>query len=75
MLLLFSRKMKNTTKLKYVLQLYTVTLDMDEEDNLHLTITNKRNGDSQAFTDKAYSIVISKAFGYMKKNLKHSIDT
>ena len=63
--------MKNTTKLKAVLQLYTIKLDMDEEDNFHLLLANKRNGDSTVFIDKAYTTVVGKAFGYMKKRLKY----
>ena len=61
--------MKNSTKLKAILQLYTVTLDMDDDGNFHLMMTNKRNGDAQIFIDKAYTIVVGKAFGYMKKKL------
>ena len=62
--------MRNTTKLKYILQLYTITLDMDDDGTIFLAVTNKRTGDSQTFTDKSYSIVIGKAFGYMNKNMK-----
>jgi hypothetical protein len=64
--------MRNTTKLKYILQLYTISLDMDDDGSIYLTIINKRTGDSQTFTDKAYSIVIGKAFGYMNKKMKSS---
>lgn len=64
--------MKNTTKLKHILQLYTVSLDMDEEDNFHLALSGKRSGDIKIFTDKSYTVVIAKAFGYMKKELKNS---
>ncbi len=62
--------MKNTTKLKHILQLYTVSLDMDDEDNIHLTMIDKRNHTSQTFSDKAYSVVITKAFSYMLKEIK-----
>ena len=64
--------MKNTTKLKNVLQLYTINLDMDDEQIFQLTLTGKRNGNSELFTDKSYTIVVAKAFGYMKKNLKEN---
>jgi hypothetical protein len=65
--------MKNTTKLKYILQLYTVSLDMDDDGSIYLTVINKRTGESETFSDKAYSIVVGKAFGYMKKKLKEPI--
>ncbi len=62
--------MRNTTKLKHILQLYTVSLDMDEDGNMELTIIDKRNRSSQTFTDKSYSVVMTKAFSYMMKKLK-----
>lgn len=64
--------MKNTTKLKNILQLYTVSLDMDDEGNFQLALSEKRNGNVQVFTDKSYTVVIAKAFGHMKKELKNS---
>jgi len=62
--------MKNTTKLKAILQLYTVSLDMDEEGLFHLTLINKRERGSITFSDKAYTVVMGKAFGHMVKKLK-----
>ena len=62
--------MKNTTKLKNILQLYTISLDMDDEGNFHLTVIHKRDRSSATFIDKAYTTVIGKAFGHMKKKLK-----
>ncbi|HEY4799292.1 MAG TPA: hypothetical protein VII99_09485 [Bacteroidia bacterium] len=62
--------MKNTTKLKAILQLYTLSLDMDDDGNFHLTMTYKRTGESATFVDKAYTIVVGKAFWYMSKNLR-----
>ena len=64
--------LKNTTKLKNILQLYTVTLDLDDENNIQLTTTNKRNNSTTTFIDKAYSIVIGKAFSHMLKEIKKS---
>jgi hypothetical protein len=43
---------------------------MDDEDRFHLTLIDKRNRSTQTFTDKAYSIVIGKAFSYMLKEIK-----
>ncbi len=62
--------MRNTTKLKHILQLYVVNIDMDDEEIFHLTLVNKRSHTSATFLDKKYSIVMEKAFSYMKKGLK-----
>lgn len=62
--------MKNTTKLKTILQLYTVHLDMDDDERYIFTLTSKRTGVSETFADKSYSVVIAKGFGYMKRQLK-----
>ncbi len=62
--------MKNTTMLKHVLQLYTLSIDMDEKDNFYVTMISKRDHSSHTIIDKAYSIVIGKAFRYMMKEIK-----
>jgi hypothetical protein len=67
--------MKNTTKLKHILQLYTLSIDMDEEGNFHLTMIDKRKNSSFTFIDKAYSIVVGKAFSQMMKEIKAQKDS
>ena len=62
--------MRNSTKLKNLLQLYSATFDLDDDGNFRLTLVDKRNYDTQLFIDKAYSTVLSKAFSYMLKELK-----
>ena len=62
--------MKNTTKLKHILQLYTVSLDMDEEEQLHLTLFSKHKSGTATFVDKSYTKVMGKAFGHMIKTIK-----
>lgn len=64
--------MKNTTKLKNILQLYTISLDMDDEQNMILTLRDKRTGETETFSEQTYSAVIAKAFGHMKKKIKFS---
>ena len=64
--------MKNTTKLKNILQLYTVHLDMDDEGQFIFTVRHKRTGSAETFADKSYSVVMAKAFGLMKRDLKFS---
>ena len=42
---------------------------MDDDLNFHLTVSGKRNNDAQEFIDKSYTVVIGKAFAYLKKKL------
>jgi hypothetical protein len=65
--------MKNTTKLKNILQLYTVSLDMDDEGRFHLTLIHKRSKGSTTFIDKGYTVVVGKAFSHMTRGLKTSL--
>jgi hypothetical protein len=62
--------MRTTTKLKHILQLYTVTIDMDDEAQMHLMIFDKRDNSSEEFINKSYSVVVDKAFRYMMKKIK-----
>ncbi|MBI2269110.1 MAG: hypothetical protein HYU69_02000 [Bacteroidetes bacterium] len=62
--------MKNTSKLKNILQLYTISLDMDEDSNFYLTVISKRTKVVETFIDRSYSVVIGKAFSHMKKEMK-----
>ncbi len=57
-------------KRKHILQLYTVSLDMDDDGNFHLTLMDKRNHSILTFIDKAYSVVMGKAFSHMMKEIK-----
>jgi hypothetical protein len=61
--------MRNTTKLKHILQLYTVALDMNEDGQMHLMIFDKKDNSSEEFINKSYSVLIDKAFRYMIKKL------
>ena len=62
--------MRNTTKLKLILQLYHIDLSMDQEEIIVLNMFHKINGTAMTFEDKSYSKLISKAYGYMNKQLK-----
>ena len=64
--------MRNTTKLKHLLQLYVVSLDMDEEGIFYLTLVSKMKRGSATFDAKTYSAVMAKAFSYMVKQTKQS---
>ncbi|MBS1585986.1 MAG: hypothetical protein JSS82_10635 [Bacteroidetes bacterium] len=61
--------MRNTTKLKHILQLYSVTLDMSEDGQMHLMVFDKRDNSSEEFINKSYSAVVDKAYRYMMKRL------
>lgn len=61
--------MRSTTKLKHILQLYTVTFDMNEDGQMHLMIFDKNDNSSEEFINKSYSVVVDKAFRYMVKRL------
>ena len=62
--------MKNTTKLKNILQLYMVSLDIDQDMNFYLTMINKTKKSAETFIDKSYTVIIGKAFSYMMKEIK-----
>ena len=61
--------MRSTTKLKHILQLYTVTLDMDEDGQMNLMIFDKKDNSSEEFINKSYSVLVDKAFRYMIKKM------
>lgn len=61
--------MRNTTKLKHILQLYTVTLDMNDDGEMQLMVFDKRDNSSEEFINKSYSVVVDKAFRYMMKKI------
>jgi hypothetical protein len=61
--------MRTTTKLKHILQLYTVALEMNEDGQMQLMVFDKKDNSSAEFINKSYSIVVDKAFRYMMKRL------
>jgi hypothetical protein len=61
--------MRNTTKLKHLLQLYTIALEMNEEGEMQLMIFDKQDNSSAEFINKSYSVVVDKAYRYMMKRL------
>ena len=62
--------MKNTTKLKLILLIYIVSFDLNEDENLQMTITDKRNGEKETFIHKNYTAVVGMAFVYMNKQIR-----
>lgn len=64
--------MRNTTKLKAVLQYYHIDLSMDNQELIVLHMFHKESGDAMTFEDHSYSKLISKAYSYMNKQLKET---
>ncbi len=62
--------MRNTTKLKILLQKYTVSFDMDEDGLFTLLLIDKNNNYTQQFDGESYSKVLAKAYSYLLKSLK-----
>lgn len=65
--------MRNTTKLKILLQKYTVSFDMDEDETFVLLLTDKSNNNMQQFVGESYSAVLAKAYSYLLRALKKTI--
>lgn len=66
--------MRNTTKLKVLLQKYTVTLDLNDDESFLLLLTDKSNNDMQEFVGESYSAVVAKAYSYLLRTMKKSIE-
>ena len=66
--------MRNTTKLKILLQKYTVTLNLDVDEVFTLRLTDKNKGTVKDIEGASYSIVLAKAYSYLLKVLKHPIE-
>jgi hypothetical protein len=64
--------MRNTTKLKHMLLLHTIELEMDEAGTFRLIMKNKDSGQIEIVEGKSYSIVLSKAYSIFLNKLKNS---
>ena len=62
--------MRNTTKLKILLQKYRITLDMDVDEQFTMIITDKDTGKIHEVEGKSYSVVIAKAYSHLLRVLK-----
>lgn len=62
--------MRATTKLKLLLLRYTVTLDLNDEEQMVLQLTDKVYGHHETFVGKTYSVLVGKAYSWMMKELK-----
>ena len=66
--------MRNTTKLKILLQKYRVTLDMDSDEQFTMILTDKDTGKIHELEGKSYSIVIAKAYSHLLRMLKRPME-
>ncbi len=62
--------MRSTTKLKLILLRYTVLLDINEEELMVLTLTDKVYGTHQEFKGTTYSVLVGKAYAWMLREIK-----
>ena len=66
--------MRNTTKLKILLQKYRITLDMDVDGQFTMLLTDKDTGSVFELEGKSYSIVIAKAYSHLLRVLKYPLE-
>jgi len=66
--------MRNTTKLKILLQKYRITLDMDVDEQFTMLLTDKDTGKTYKVEGKSYSIVIAKAYSHLLRVLKKPME-
>ena len=66
--------MRNNTKLKILLQKYTLTFDRDEDEIFKLRLIDKNKGNIKEFEGPSYGDVLSKAYSYLLKVLKNPLE-
>jgi len=62
--------MRATTKLKLLLIRYSVQLDLNEEEQMVLTLSDKVFGEHKQFIGATYSVLIGKAYSFMLRTIK-----
>lgn len=62
--------MRNTTKLKAILYKYVVSFELNDDELFTMTIVDKYQDSMEVFQAKSYSLVISKAYAYLMRELK-----
>lgn len=65
--------MRNNTKLKLLLQKYTVTFEREDDGLFVLLLTDKNSGQMKEFEGKSYSDVLNKAYSYLLRILKNEL--
>jgi hypothetical protein len=62
--------MRNNTKLKTLLLKYTVSFDMDDDEQFTLLLTDKANNHMHQFEGTSYGKVLAMAYSFLLKELK-----
>ncbi|MDX5321144.1 MAG: hypothetical protein LPK45_08540 [Bacteroidota bacterium] len=62
--------MRAGTKLKLLLLRYSVLIDMNEEEQMIITLKDRVFGEEAQFVGKTYSVLIGKAYSHMLRILK-----
>lgn len=62
--------MRNTTKLKAVLQYYHIDLSMKEEEIMVMNLIHRESAKIMSFEDASYTKLIAKAYSFLQKELK-----
>ena len=66
--------MRNTTKLKIILQKYSVTLDMNADESFVLVLFDKKTNEMKQIEGKNYGAVLAKAYSHILKSLKEETE-
>lgn len=64
--------MRNTTKLKHILGLYSVTLDQSQEGLMELTLYHKTQETLVYFEGRNYSEIIDKAYRHLQREIREA---
>jgi hypothetical protein len=62
--------MRNTTKLKNILYKYVVSFELTEDEQFVMILVDINHGNREILQAKSYSLVISKAYSFMLRELK-----
>ncbi|HYV90731.1 MAG TPA: hypothetical protein VE978_03070 [Chitinophagales bacterium] len=66
--------MRNTTKLKILLQKSTVSFLMNDDESVVLLLTDKSNHSMHNFEGTSNNVVTAKAYSYLLGTLKEGIE-
>lgn len=62
--------MRNNTRLKTLLQKYTLTFDMTDDGIFILVLADKHTNNMRQFEGESYGNVLAKAYSYLLRQLK-----
>ncbi|TDO28419.1 hypothetical protein BC659_0484 [Sediminibacterium goheungense] len=65
--------MRNTTKLKIILEDYNVDFSMNGGEYITLTLYDKETGDLEEFENKSYTSLITSAYSFARRMKKNNV--